>query len=94
MAGPIRHGQAVGQVLSRAPHLHDVEADVFVEGVQDDLGETVVAPDAVRQHELVEEAELGNGVVRAVGGLQALSAADAYAYICCLREGGERGRHW
>ena len=39
-------------------NLDEVEADVFVEGVEDEFGQAVIAPRAVHQQQASEEAKL------------------------------------
>jgi hypothetical protein len=56
-------------VVEREPHLSHVEADVLVEGVRDELGDTAVREAAVDKKEALKEAELGDRVVRCTGSL-------------------------
>ena len=39
-------------------YLYDVETDILVERVQDEFGETTIAPRAVHQQQLVQEPKL------------------------------------
>mmetsp|Transcript_1248 Transcript_1248/g.3760 ORF Transcript_1248/g.3760 Transcript_1248/m.3760 type:complete len:684 (-) Transcript_1248:1219-3270(-) len=57
----------------------DGEAGVLVERVEDEDGDAAVAPAAVDEEEALEEAELGDGEVGGVDGLEALVARDADA---------------
>ncbi len=59
--------------------MDEVEADVFVEGVENDLGYPVEAPGAVNEKEFIEEAKLSDRVVGGTGSLPALDAKDANA---------------
>ena len=52
-------------------HLDEVEADVFVEAIEDEGGEAGVAPGSVDEEEALKEAELSDGVVGGTSGLKA-----------------------
>jgi hypothetical protein len=57
--------------------LDKVECDILVEGVDKDFGDPRVVPGAVDEEQPLEEAELGDGEVRGVGGLEPLVARKA-----------------
>ena len=40
------------------PHLNNIETDVLIEGVEDDLCQTVVVPRTVNQEKVAQETEL------------------------------------
>lgn len=57
-------------VVEGEPQLDDVEADVLVEGVEDDLGDARVVPGPVDEQQPGQVAELSDGEVGRVGRLR------------------------
>lgn len=84
------NGPPLEQDLSRpagvdgVPELHDVEADVLVEAVEDNFAQTAVVPRAVDKQQFQQEPELSDGVITGASSLQAFHAWDTHADMSLL----------
>lgn len=66
------------------PELCHEKSNVLIEGVEDNLSDSLVAPGAVNKEKFAKITELCNCNIGASGSLETLNATDTDAYMCGL----------
>ena len=73
--------------MATYPKLCHVQSNVLVKRIEDDFGDSLVAPGTMNQEELAKETELTYCNIRTSCGLQALYTADTDSDMSCLDHG-------
>lgn len=86
--------------MERVPELRHEKGNVLVEGIENDLADSLVAPGTMHEQQLAEETELTNGNIGTSSSLQTFHAADTDTdvssldhrhIVCTVSNGQENG---
>ena len=82
----VEEGGARPHVVGGKPHLDEEHGNVLVEAVHEHLRDPGIVPSTVDEEKPLKEAELGDGKVGAVGGLQSFVARYTHTDSCGLED--------